>query len=900
MASTAALELILALKGAKDVADDLRDVGEAGGGIGDALKGGAALAGGAILGLGAVLVGATKAAADDQLAQDQLAQALRNNAKDWDGNTGAVEDYISRMQNLAFEDTELRESLATLTAATGSLTEAQELQATAMDLARMPGMNLQKATKLLTKADDESYAALGRLGIQIDKTTSREDALRIIREKSAGQAETYANSAVGSMERLQNSMGEAMESIGAAILPLVTGPLQQFADWVSSPAVQDGIQSVASAVGGFLAGAFSTLQSIIQTIWPIIQPFIDAWGKFFSDLQGGKGIVESFTGLFSNFGTAVSGAWAVIGPALGEMIGNILKWIGDNGPTILATLGQWAMAFGSWVWNDAIPFLMKALGDLIGALWQFIVDNGPTILAKLWEWTQAFFNWVMNDVLPQLPGWLGNIATALWNFITTNGPVILQKLGEWTGAIMNWVLTDVLPQLPGWLANVAGAVWTFVSTNAPTLLTKLGEWTGKFLSWVMDDIVPQLPGWLGNIAGTLWAWISGAAVTLGDKLINEWIPKFWEWITGPDGVVAKIGEKLAEIWNAITGWIGTTADNIGSEVKKIGENMANGIKVGWDNKWTGDTLTGILANIAGVPPMMNNEIGAKSPARETMPVGENMASGVGAGWVAEWAKQSGLIVASVKKLCDEDIQTPLKKLTDNDVPALMRKLTDDDIVAPIRKLTDNDIPPLIKKLTDDDILAPIRKLCDDDIPTALAAGVEAVRKFCDDDLPAATSSAGADAMKQIWSDVTAAFLSDIDAMRVAYQALQYELANGVSVGNTTVYNGSNGVPPGGGSNYGVGGHTQGGGHNAYAAGGRFPANRTMLVGERGPELLVPSQSGTIIPNHRLGGGINIRIGSIVAGPGTNGAQFASEFVDELEYLVAHRAYTRNPSLARAG
>lgn len=39
-----------------------------------------------------------------------------------------------------------------------------------------------------------------------------------------------------------------------------------------------------------------------------------------------------------------------------------------------------------------------------------------------------------------------------------------------------------------------------------------------------------------------------------------------------------------------------------------------------------------------------------------------------------------------------------------------------------------------------------------------------------------------------------------------------------------------------------------------AAGGSVAAGRPYIVGERGPELMVPGQSGTIVPNHMLGGG----------------------------------------------
>ena len=40
----------------------------------------------------------------------------------------------------------------------------------------------------------------------------------------------------------------------------------------------------------------------------------------------------------------------------------------------------------------------------------------------------------------------------------------------------------------------------------------------------------------------------------------------------------------------------------------------------------------------------------------------------------------------------------------------------------------------------------------------------------------------------------------------------------------------------------------------FANGGRPPVGKASIVGEKGPELFVPTSAGTIIPNHSLGGG----------------------------------------------
>ena len=65
----------------------------------------------------------------------------------------------------------------------------------------------------------------------------------------------------------------------------------------------------------------------------------------------------------------------------------------------------------------------------------------------------------------------------------------------------------------------------------------------------------------------------------------------------------------------------------------------------------------------------------------------------------------------------------------------------------------------------------------------------------------------------------------------------------------------------------------------FANGGRPPVGRPSLVGEKGPELFVPTTAGTIIPNHSLGGGSTNNIvvnvdasGSAVEGDDSNARQ----------------------------
>ena len=55
----------------------------------------------------------------------------------------------------------------------------------------------------------------------------------------------------------------------------------------------------------------------------------------------------------------------------------------------------------------------------------------------------------------------------------------------------------------------------------------------------------------------------------------------------------------------------------------------------------------------------------------------------------------------------------------------------------------------------------------------------------------------------------------------------------------------------------------------FANGGRPPVGKASLVGEKGPEMFVPSRAGTIIPNHQLGGS-NITVNVDASGSSVQG------------------------------
>jgi len=66
-----------------------------------------------------------------------------------------------------------------------------------------------------------------------------------------------------------------------------------------------------------------------------------------------------------------------------------------------------------------------------------------------------------------------------------------------------------------------------------------------------------------------------------------------------------------------------------------------------------------------------------------------------------------------------------------------------------------------------------------------------------------------------------------------------------------------------------------------ADGGTARAGQTYMVGERGPELFTPGVTGTVIPNHALGGSTNVVVNVDASGSSVEGDEQQSRELGRL-------------------
>lgn len=240
-------------------------------------------------------VDAVKAAVEDQKSQALLANSLRNTVGATDSAISSVEDYITKQQKLfSVADDQLRPSLAALAAATGSITEAQKLQSVALDIAANKQIDLVTASKLLAKAHGGNIGALKKLYPEISANTVKSKdfagALDLVAKASAGAAAAAANTLAGRLEGLKLAYGEVLETLGYALLPVLT----EFVAYIQG--------SILPALEAWTNANKDKIANGLKSIFEVLKVVIKQLGEFFGFISRNIGTLKVFgailTGIF--------------------------------------------------------------------------------------------------------------------------------------------------------------------------------------------------------------------------------------------------------------------------------------------------------------------------------------------------------------------------------------------------------------------------------------------------------------------------------------------------------------------------------------------------------------------------------------------------------------------------
>jgi hypothetical protein len=254
-------------------------------------------------------VDAVKAATEDQKSQVLLANSLRNTVGATDAAISSVEDYITKQQKLfSVADDQLRPSLAALAAVTGSITEAQKLQSVALDIAANKQIDLVTASKLLAKAHGGNIGALKKLFPEISANTVKSKdfaaALDVVAKASGGAAAAAADTLAGRLEGLKLAYGEVLETLGYALLPVLT----EFATYIQT--------NVLPALEAWTNANKDKIASSLKSIFEVLQTVLVKMGEFFGFISRNIETLKVFGAILAGIfvGTKIfAGITALVG-----------------------------------------------------------------------------------------------------------------------------------------------------------------------------------------------------------------------------------------------------------------------------------------------------------------------------------------------------------------------------------------------------------------------------------------------------------------------------------------------------------------------------------------------------------------------------------------------------------
>lgn len=189
------------------------------------------------LSVGAV-VGLFKNMGEEALKDEKATYALASAVK---GLKGATEDQFVAMTSWAQKTSEMtgenlpemKRQLTELVRLTGDTTIAEKSYMTALDISKTGIMDMDTAVKMVSKAVNGHTEAFARYGIELDKTSSKQDILNALTKKFGGAEDSYLETTAGKLQKAQNSFNLLENEIGQNFLPVLGWAAQALANFLA-------------------------------------------------------------------------------------------------------------------------------------------------------------------------------------------------------------------------------------------------------------------------------------------------------------------------------------------------------------------------------------------------------------------------------------------------------------------------------------------------------------------------------------------------------------------------------------------------------------------------------------------------------------------------------------------
>lgn len=603
----------------------------------------------------------------------QQVSDLASKLSDANGQSLFGDDQIQQASNLLLTFGEIKgETFDLATALTVDLAQALGGEPKAQAMALGKALNSPK----------DGFSALSRQGLtftddQKKVITAMQDAgdmagaqalmMAELQKQVGGQAAAAAKAA-GGWTQFKARMGEAAETAGGALLP-VLDLVANVANDVIAPAIETAAQAFSDLVGYFSAVAEDGdyLNDFLSNLPASIQPV----AQFIAQMALGLGnLVATFrdTGaLSSEFGETLGGLAAQLGLsaplvdtfeqaifAVQGIIGQLVAAFSDGGlqggiQFLIDKLAEISPGFAllKGVVEAALPPIQDIVLSVFGIITGFMQEHGQTMLAdvtEVWNGIQG----LISAVLPPIQSVVASIFGAIATFLHEHGAEIQAFLGQtWDQVativktaveLIQAIIVPVFTFVAGFIRDhgqeiqaILSAAWSVISTIITTVLSTIQGVIKAALQIIHGD-------WSGA-----WETIKQTCATIVEGLVS---------------IITTNLDLVKTLFGGMASDVIATLDALPDQAAQLGANIVAGIIDGVQG--AAGQLMSTLTNLASdALQAAKDALGIASPSREFSDVGEMTMLGLIGGMQAMLPSLTGVI-----QTVADNMRSHVKKMTD--------------------------------------------------------------------------------------------------------------------------------------------------------------------------------------------------------------------------------------------
>nr|DAH14762.1 MAG TPA: minor tail protein [Caudoviricetes sp.] len=279
---------------------------------------------------------------------------------------------------------------------------------------------------------------------------------------------------------------------------------------------------------------------------------------------------------------------------------------------------------------------MEDISQKIQDFINFLIDNGPTILSIIAGVGAGFLAWKVTGIIQTLITSLGALVPALTGATTAQTGLNTAMAANPIGAVITIIATLITTLITLWntnedFRNAVESIWEAITgffEDAWEAISGVWDAAVSFFTGIWDGIegvFQSVKTFFGEKFSGAWDAVKGAFSNWKGFFESKWddlsnaFGNVWDWFTGiGEDIVNGLKNGIKNIWNTFTNWIsglfenslvGRIMDLLGIHSPStvfagIGENMAEGLAVGW-----GDAIGGVSAQMQQSIPTPNAAMG---------------------------------------------------------------------------------------------------------------------------------------------------------------------------------------------------------------------------------------------------------------------------------------------------